>query len=272
MTRNAAEPLPTIWHASDELWAKVQLILDELDPPAAYGPDRIDQRAAFDGLIFRMRSGCQWNHLPEEYGDDSSVHRTFQRWLARGVLQRVWSVLVKDCEELGGVDWQWQSADCALGKARFGGDKVGPNPTDRAKNGTKRAVLTEGDGGPLSVTLAPANMHDSLLLQDVLEAVVVDPPNPVVELGGTEQHLCLDKAFDGAPSEATAKVFGYVPHIRRIGEEKLDPKTKKKKHPARRWVVERTIAWLNKCRGILIRWDKKSQNYLGMIQLACALL
>jgi putative transposase len=85
------------------------------------------------------------------------------------------------------------------------------------------------------------------------------------------QHLCLDKAIDGAPSEATAEVFGYVPHIRRVGEEEADQRGRKTKK-ARRWVVERTIAWLNKCRGILTRYEKKAANYLGMIQLACALL
>ena len=116
-------PLPTIWHASDELWAEVDRVLAELDPPANYGPDRVDQRAAFDGLIYRLRTGVQWNHLPADYCDDSSVHRTFQRWVKRGVLARLWAVLVQDCEELGGVDWQWQSADCALGKARHGGIK-----------------------------------------------------------------------------------------------------------------------------------------------------
>ena len=132
-------------------------------------------------------------------------------------------------------------------------------------------MLTEAGGGPVAVALAPANRHDSLVLQDVLEAVVVDPPNPVVERGGTEQHLCLDKAFDGKPSEATAEVFGYVPHIRRIGEEKLDDKGEKK-HPARRWVVERTISWLNRWRGILVRYEKNAANYLATVQLACALL
>lgn len=129
-------------------------------------------------------------------------------------------------------------------------------------------MLTEADGGPVAVALAPANRHDSLVLQDILEAVVVDPPNPVT---GPTQRLCLDKAFDGRPSEATAKVFGYEPHIRRVGEEKLD-ENREKTHPARRWVVERTIGWLNRCRAILIRWDKKADNYLGLIQLACALL
>ena len=116
--KKAAEPLPTIWHADDKLWGEVEAVLEELDPPARFGPDRIDQRKAFDGVIYRMRSGVQWNHLPKEYGDDAIVHRTFQRWVRRGVLGRLWGTLVKDCEELRGVDWRWQSADCALGKAR----------------------------------------------------------------------------------------------------------------------------------------------------------
>lgn len=120
----------------------------------------------------------------------------------------------------------------------------------------------------MAVVVAPANRHDSLVLQDILEAVVVEPPNPVT---GSTQHLCLDKAFDAEPSEATARVFGYEPHIRRIGEEKKDSKGRKRRK-ARRWVVERTISWLNRCRAILIRWDQKAENYLGMIQLACALL
>lgn len=115
--------LPTIWNASDELWTQVEAVLKEYDPPARFGPARIDQRKAFDGVIYRMRSGVQWNYLPSEFGDDASVHRTFQRWVERGVLGRLWAVLVKGCQELGGVDWDWQSFDCALGKARHGGIK-----------------------------------------------------------------------------------------------------------------------------------------------------
>ena len=65
--------------------------------------------------------------------------------------------------------------------------------------------------------------------------------------------------------------FRYTPHIRRIGEEKLD-QAGEKRYPARRWVVERTLAWLSQCRAILVRWDKKACNYLGLLQLACALL
>jgi putative transposase len=64
---------------------------------------------------------------------------------------------------------------------------------------------------------------------------------------------------------------GYTPHIRRIGEEKLD-QTRRQHYPARRWVVERTLAWLSKCRALLVRYDKKVRNYLGMLKLACILL
>ena len=63
----------------------------------------------------------------------------------------------------------------------------------------------------------------------------------------------------------------YVAHIRRIGEEKKD-EAGEKRHPARRWVVERTLAWLSKCRALLVRYDKKARNYLGLIKLACILL
>ena len=77
-------PLPPIRRLSDERWAMVEPVLAEYDPPAEKGPDRIDQRAAMDAVIFRMRAGCQWNRLPKEYPDDSTVHRHFQCWVGRG--------------------------------------------------------------------------------------------------------------------------------------------------------------------------------------------
>lgn len=119
--KRQVKPLPTIWEVSDELWKIIESILNKLDPPSWTGRKRIDQRAALNGIIYQMRSGCQWNALPEKFGDDASVHRTFQRWVKKGVLEALWATLVENCEELGGVDWDWQSADGAMGKARFGG-------------------------------------------------------------------------------------------------------------------------------------------------------
>lgn len=125
----------------------------------------------------------------------------------------------------------------------------------------------ERSGGPLGVEIAGANVHDAKLLAATIEAIVVERPDP----SGCLQHICLDKGYDNPSGQAAAEGAGYLPHIRRIGEEKLD-EAGGKRHPARRWVVERTLAWLSKCRAILIRYDKKASNYLGLIQLACALL
>jgi putative transposase len=155
-----------------------------------------------------------------------------------------------------------------LGQGAFWGDHIGPNPTDRGKNGTKRSLIVEADGGPLGVVVAGANVHDTKLLKETIESIVAERPEPTEQ---SPQHLCLDKGYDNPTGEQATEEEKYRPHIRRIGEEKLDEK-KRKRHPARRWVVERTLGWLSKCRGILIRYAKKSSNYLGIIQLACALL
>jgi len=120
-TKRTVKPLPTIWNCPDDLWDMIQPVLQELDPPHKGHRQRIEPRPALDGIIYQMRSGCQWNHLPTEFGDDASIHRTFQRWIGRGVLERVWAKLVETCDELGAVQWVWQSADAAMGKARFGG-------------------------------------------------------------------------------------------------------------------------------------------------------
>ena len=145
---------------------------------------------------------------------------------------------------------------------------VGKNPTDRAKQGVKRSLLVEGGGGPLGLVIAGANVPDAQLLQATIEAIVVERPAPTK---AAPQHLCLDKGYDNAPAEAVVTGAGYVPHIRRIGEEKLDARQQKTR-PARRWVVERTFAWLAGCRGILVRYDKLAERYLATVKLACGLL
>jgi putative transposase len=126
--RREVKPLATIWRTPDPLWNAIEGVLAELDPPAHTGRERGDQRLALDGIIYQLRSGVQWNFLPKEFGSDSAVHRTFQRWIARGVFLRIWGLLIEYCDDLGAVDWQWQSADGALSKARFGGIKWAKTP------------------------------------------------------------------------------------------------------------------------------------------------
>ena len=132
----------------------------------------------------------------------------------------------------------------------------------------KRSLLVEAGGGPLAAVIAGANVHDTKLLAATLDAIVVERPEPTED---SPQHLCLDKGYDNPTGEEAVEDHHYEPHIRRIGEEKLDDK-KRKRHPARRWVVERTLAWLSKCRAILVRYAKLPCVYLGLIKLACILL
>lgn len=128
-------------------------------------------------------------------------------------------------------------------------------------------MATDGDGGPLGVVIAGANTVDQQLLGATIEAIVHERPDPAE----VEQNLCLDKGYDNPKGREAAAAAGYVPHIRRIGEE-AKACDRSKGHKPRRWVVERTFAWLSKCRGILVRYEKKDENYLGLIQLACGLL
>jgi putative transposase len=263
------EDLPTIWEIPDALWARIGPIIAALDPPKPTGRPRIDARRALEAILFRLRSGCQWNHLPQDLPDDSSVHRTFQRWIALGVFDRLWAELVAACAELGGVDWEWQAADGALGKARLGG-LIGRNPTDRGKRGVKRSLLVEASGGPLAVRRdcrgecsrhqAPgghpgSGHHEAAAAHPgaspaSLPGQDLRPPNRAPHGGGVWLHA----------------------HIRRIGEETLDPASGEKRFPARRWVVERTLAWLSKCRALLLRYDRYAANFLGLLKLAGALV
>ena len=132
----------------------------------------------------------------------------------------------------------------------------------------KRRLVVEAEGGPLGIAIAGANVHDTKRLAKTLDAVVVERPEPTAE---ALQHLCLDKGYDNPTGHQAAAEHHYTPHMRRIGEEKLDER-RRKRHPARRWVVERTLAWLSKCRALLVRYDKHASNFLGLLQLACALL
>ena len=184
------ETLATIWEIPDHLWEQIHPVILDMDPPQSTGRKRADPRRMLDGIIFRMRSGCQWNRLPRELGDDSTIHRTFQGWVELGVLEGIWAILVEGCEELGGVDWEWQSADCSMGQARLGGAPLDAIPPTGAKLGASRAILVDAAGGPLSVAVAGANVHDTKLLRPTLESIVAARPEGTPNL--CLDNLCLD--------------------------------------------------------------------------------
>jgi putative transposase len=129
-------------------------------------------------------------------------------------------------------------------------------------------VLVDADGGPLGAVIAAANVNDHLLLRETIEAIGVERPEPTAE---APQQLCLDADYDNAGSREVAAAAQYTPPIVPAAKEKRG-QARRRGHKPRRWVVERTIAWLCKCRAILVRYDQKDENFLGLIQFACVLL
>ena len=130
----------------------------------------------------------------------------------------------------------------------------------------KKSLLVEADGGPLGIVVAGANVPDAQVLAATIDAVVLERP-PIED--GYEQHISLDKGYDNETGWGACIDADYQPHIALIRDERPPRPVR---HKPRRWVVERTLAWLSMCRGILIRWEKKSENYLGLLQLACGLI
>jgi putative transposase len=176
-------------------------------------------------------------------------------------------------DELQGIQWTWQAMDGAMAKAPLGGEATGKNPTDRAKMGTKRSVLTDGAGAPLGVVVSGANTPDMKLVEATLDSIPVERPLPTAT---DPQNLCLDKGYDYPQVRELVDKYGYTAHIP-LKKKPHEPTPKapdaKKKIPgyrARRWVVERTHSWMNRFRRLLIRWEKKPKNYVGFLHFACA--
>jgi putative transposase len=239
-------PAPTIWEIPDDVWPLIQRMLDAHYPAKPKGHRRVVLRRVCNGSSFRLRTGWQWNRLPEASVDDAggSLPRAARRGLAVA------------------------SGRYRHGQSSHGGRPDGSPPARPWEKRVERSLALEATGGPLGATIAGANVHDAKLLAATLEAMVVERPQPTAE---QPQHLWLDKGDDHPPGHETAAASQDTPHIRRIGKERLEAKGEKS-YPARQWVVERTLAWLSKCRGLLVRYEKRARHDLGLLQFACALM
>jgi transposase len=128
--------------------------------------------------------------------------------------------------------------------------------------------LCEARGIPVGLAIDGANRHDMKLVRDTIESIPVPRPEPTPR---RRQGMCMDKGYDYPEVEALLAEFGFTAHIRSRGEEAqaLKRSTRKK---ARRWVVERTHSWFNRYRRILIRWEKKPENYFALLHWVCAII
>lgn len=237
----------------------------------------MSDRAVANAIWYVLWTGCQWKAIHRDwFGVSSSVvHERFQRWRRMGIFEKLARRMAEHyARKRGGVGWRWQAMDSKHSPAPLGGGQTGRNPTDRGKLGAKINLMVDGRGAPLSVVLTGANRHDKVSAIELI--VSVRPKRP----SHKEQHLCADKAYDATDVREFAASGGYTTHIkanpRKKGATESSGESSQKKdssgesHPARRWMVERTISWLTKRRSLRTRWAKKAGNWLALVQLACA--
>lgn len=255
------------WRIPDALWERIEPLLPKRRRRRKHpGRKPLPWRQVIDGIFYVLRTGCQWKAAPAEFGSGSSLHRYFQLLVKQGVWQKLWRMALEEYDELKGIDWEWQCIDGVMTKAPLGGGKTGPNPTDRAKRGTKRSLLTEGNGVPLGLAVSGANTHDKHLVKETLKSIPVRRPRPTRR---KRQHFCADKGYDYPDVQELVRKWGYTAHIKSRGQEAAEQE-RIPGYRARRWVVERTHSWVNRFRRLLIRWEKKPENYVALLHFAFA--
>ncbi len=259
------------WRVPDALWERMTPLLPVHSNTHRFGggrPRRSDRDCA-DAIFFVLRAGCQWKALDAtRFIPGSTAHDRFQEWVAAGFFLKLWQAGLLEYDFLKGIDWKWLSMDGSMTKPPLGGGKTGPNPTDRGKSGVKRSIVTDGRGVPVGLDVDGANRVDFKMARATLDSMPVVRPS-CGSFG--RQHMCLDKGYDYAEIDELMGTFGFTSQIARRGQA-TQAITRFARKKARRYVVERAHSWMNRFRGILIRWNKKPENYIAMLHFALGVI
>ncbi len=253
----------------DELWNRIEPLLPEPRPRRFRFPGRkpLPHRKALTGILFVLKTGISWEDLPQEMGSGSGMTcwRRLRDWHEAGVWQKLHEILLAELQGADQIDWSRAVVDSASVRALGGGEKTGPNPTDRAKPGSKHHVITDGGGIPLAATLTGANAADVTQLEALVEAIP-----PVRGKPGRPQRrpraLLADRAYDSDPHRQRLRRRGIRPQIARRNTA----------HGSGlgvyRWVVERTLSWFHKPRKLRLRTERLADIHEALMSLTCALI
>ncbi len=122
MRKAKKKSMPTIWHIPDDLWEEFKLVLPPEKPARTVGRPAVPFRKVLNGILYVLRTGCQWKNVSKEFGSGSTCHARFQEWIGIGVFEKVWKRLLEIYDELKGIGWDWQSIDSVTVKASSGID------------------------------------------------------------------------------------------------------------------------------------------------------
>jgi transposase len=129
------------WEITDAFWKAAEPLVPHKtrDPRRDYqrkpggGRPPMEPRKVLEAIFYVLRTGVQWNALPESPGSSSAVHRYFRFWCEAGFFQALWRAGLGAYEEVRGIQWSWLSADGCMSKAPLAQEAAGGNPTDRGK-------------------------------------------------------------------------------------------------------------------------------------------
>ena len=256
---------------SNDLWEAIEPLLPPEPRRHHGGPPRVSHRAALGGILFILRHGLRWGDLPQElgYGSGVTCWRRLRHWQALGIWAMLHQVVLNWLGDLDALDWSLASVDSLSVRAQPGGEHTGPTPTDRAKAGSKYHIfLVDRQGIPLAVQLTAANVHDSKLLEPLVDAV--QPIRRPVGAPGRPRKrpakLHADKGYDFPEKRRALRKHGITPRIARRGVESSQ------RLGRHRWVVERTQAWAVTLRELAVRYDRHAATVVAFLHLTCALI
>ena len=146
------------WEVTDDFWKRVEPLVPVRKRPveqsyvrkAGGGRKPKDARLVFEGIVYVLRTGCQWKALPtERFGSASAIHTRFLQWEKAGFFEALWKAGLAEYDDLQGVAWRWQSIDGAMMKAPLAQEAVGSNPTDRGKKWKQASSIVRRSGRPV---------------------------------------------------------------------------------------------------------------------------
>jgi transposase len=250
---------------TDELWIIFNPLFPEHPASPRGGRPRVPDRLCLNGILFVLREGLRWQSLPKElgWGSGSTCWRRFAEWTAAGVWEKGHSALVTALGERGLLNLERAVVDSLSLRAVRGGDHTGPNPTDRAKNGCKRHLITDGNGLPLVVQIGPANRRDEQWLPCLMWWLWI-----VLSYGCRCRPAALlgDRGYGFPYSIALVLAWGIRSLLARRGS------THGSGLGHTRFVVERTHSWFEHYRRLVQCYENTEAHYQGFYQLAACMI
>ena len=111
---------PQVYRVKEPLWQKLKKLLPV---PIGRGRRPAQDKECFEGIIYILRTGCQWKELPRCFPPKSTVHDRFQKWVNLGLFVNLWKKLLEEYDEIEGLNWEWLSGDSSSVKSPLGGEK-----------------------------------------------------------------------------------------------------------------------------------------------------